>query len=111
MLSTGGPQIVLFLRPQGTVLLRKPYYLGTDLVLKSQFMTFRFSKSPFFAHFQAILIFETKKVIIWFNLKCLLSYLSQSLTSLQYFRQFLTYKSIYCIIFGDTFSDFCDNHQ
>ena len=29
---TGGPQIVL--RPQGTVLLRKPYYSGTDLVLK-----------------------------------------------------------------------------
>ena len=65
--STGGPQIVLFLRPQGTVLLRKPYYSGTDLVLKSRFMTFGFSKSPFFAHFQAILIFETKKVIIWFH--------------------------------------------
>ena len=32
---TGGPQIVLFLRPQGTVLLRKPYYSETDLVLKS----------------------------------------------------------------------------
>ena len=48
---TGGPQIVLFLCPQGTVLLRKPYYLGTDLVLKSIFMTFGFSNSPFFAHF------------------------------------------------------------
>ena len=59
--------IVLFLRSQGTVLLRKPYYLGTDLLLKSRFMTFGFSKSPFFAHFQAILIFETKKVIIWFH--------------------------------------------
>ena len=62
---TGGPQIVL--HPKGTVLLRKPYYSGTDLVLKSRFMTFGFSKSPFFAHFQAILIFETKKVIIWFH--------------------------------------------
>ena len=29
-----GPQIVLFLRLQGTELLRKLYYLGTDLVLK-----------------------------------------------------------------------------
>ena len=64
---TGGPQIVLFLRPQVTVLLRKPYYSGTDLVLKFQFMTFGFAKSPFFAHFEAILIFETKKVIIGFH--------------------------------------------
>ena len=31
--DTGGPRIVLFLRPQGTVLLRNPYYSGTDLVL------------------------------------------------------------------------------
>ena len=31
---TGGPRIVLFLRTQGTVLLTKPYYSGTDLVLK-----------------------------------------------------------------------------
>ena len=67
LLNTGGPQILLFLRPQGTVLLRKSYYSGTDLVLKSWFMTFRFSKSPFFAHFQAILIFETKKMIIWLH--------------------------------------------
>ena len=37
-------------------------------------------KVPFFARFQAILIFETKKVIIWFHLKQLLSYLSQILT-------------------------------
>ena len=61
--DTGGPQIVLFLRPQGTVLLRKPYYLGTDLVLKLRFMTFGLSKFLFLASFQAILIFETKKVI------------------------------------------------
>ena len=47
--------------PQGTVLLRKPYYQGTDLVLKLQYMTFEFSKSPFSARCQAILIFETKK--------------------------------------------------
>ena len=33
-LNTGGPRIVLFLRTQGTVLLTKPYYSGTDLVLK-----------------------------------------------------------------------------
>ena len=39
--------------PQGTVLLRKQYYSGTDLVLNLRFMT--------------ILIFETKKVIIWFH--------------------------------------------
>ena len=32
--GTGGPRIVLFLRTQGTVLLTKPYYSGTDLVLK-----------------------------------------------------------------------------
>ena len=30
-------------------------------------MTFGFSKSPFFAHFQAILIFEIKKVNFWFH--------------------------------------------
>ena len=65
--TIGGVQIVLFLRPKGTVLLRKPYYFGTDLVLKSWFMTFGFSKSPFFAQFQATSIFETKKVIIWFH--------------------------------------------
>ena len=65
--NTGGPQIVLFLRSQGTVLLKKPYYSGTYLVLKPQFMTFGFSKSPFLAHFQITLIFETKKVIIWFH--------------------------------------------
>ena len=33
-LGTGGPRIVLFLSTQGTVLLTKPYYSGTDLVLK-----------------------------------------------------------------------------
>ena len=56
-------------------------------------MTFGFSKSSFFAHFQAILIFETKKVIIRVILKHLLSYLSQILTSLQDFRQLLTYQN------------------
>ena len=101
--STGSPQIVLFLRPQGSVLLRKLYYSGTDLVLKSWFMTFGFSKSPFLLIFKAILIFESKKVIIRFILKHLLSYLSQILTSLQDFRQFLVYKSIYCVIYGNTF--------
>jgi hypothetical protein len=60
-------------------------------------MTFGFSKYPFSAHFQAILIFDTKKVIIWFHFECLLSYLSQILTSLQDFTQFLTYKSIYVL--------------
>ena len=65
--GTGGPRIVLFLRSQGTILLLKPYYSGTDLVLKLQFMTFGFPKFPFFAHFPAILIFETKKMIIGFH--------------------------------------------
>ena len=61
MLSgTRGPWIVLFFCTQGTVLLTKPYYSGTDLVLKVRFMNF-------LASFQAILIFETKKVIIWFH--------------------------------------------
>ena len=76
------------------ITLRKPYYLGTDLVLKLQFMTFGLLKSPFLASFQAILILETKKVIIWFHFEWLLSYLSKILTSLQDFRQFLTCKSI-----------------
>ena len=62
-----------------------------------------------FAHFEASLIFETKKVIIWFHFEML--FLSQILTSLQDYRQFLTYKGIYCVIFGSTFSDFCNNHQ
>ena len=66
-------------------------------------MTFVFSKSPFFARFQAILIFESKKVTIMFILKHLWSYLSQILTFLQDFRPFLVYESIYCIIHGHTF--------
>ena len=104
--DTGGPQIVCFCAP------REPYYLGTDLVLKLWFMTFGFSKSPFLASFQAILIFETKKVIIWFHFETLLNgYLSKILTSLQDFRQFSTYKSIHCIIFGYKYLDFCNNHQ
>ena len=60
---------------------------------RSQNSTVFVFKVPFFAHFQAILIFETKKVIISFILKHLLSYLSQILTSLQDFRQSLIYKS------------------
>ena len=59
-------------------------------------MTSGFSNSHLFSHLQAILIFETKKVII--------------LTYLQDFRQ-LKLKSIYCLIYGYTFSDFCNNHQ
>ena len=64
--TTGGPQIVRFLRPQGTVLLQKPYYSGTDLVLKLQFMTFGFSKSPFshdlsIAHKYILVLFLTMK--------------------------------------------------
>ena len=66
-------------------------------------MTFVFSKSPFFARFQAILIFESKKVTIMFILKHLCSYLSQILTFLQDFRPFLVYESIYCVIHGYTF--------
>ena len=50
-------------------------------------------------------------LLFGFILKRLLSYLSQILTSSQDFRQFLTYKSIFCIIFGYTFSDFWNNHQ
>ena len=49
---------------------KKWTFLNQDFtVLKLRFMTFGFSKSPFFTHFQAsILIFETKKVIIiWFH--------------------------------------------
>ena len=46
-ITTGGPQIVRILGPQGIVLLQKLYKVGTDLVLKLQFMTFGFSKSPF----------------------------------------------------------------
>ena len=67
--GTGGPQIVLFLRPQGTILLRKPYYSGTDLVLKITICDFWVFKVPFFAYFQAILICKTKKVIFWFHFK------------------------------------------
>ena len=84
---TGGPQIALFLRTQGTVLLRKPYYSGTDLVLKWPFMTFGFSKSPFFAHFQAILIFETKKVIIWFHFE---TFIELFITNSDIFTRFQT---------------------
>jgi hypothetical protein len=109
--GTGDPQMVLFLRPQGTVLLRKPYYLGTDLVLKSRYMTFGFSKYTFLLIFKLFWVLKPKKWLFGFILKCLLSYLTQILISLQDFRQFLTYKSIYCIIFGYTFLDFCDNHQ
>ena len=105
--DTGGPQIVLFLYHQGTVLLGKPYYSGTDLVLKSRFMTFGFSKLVF-KHFWYL---KVKNWSFGFILKCLLNYLSKILTSKQDFRQFFTYKSIYCIIFGYTYSDFCNNHQ
>ena len=108
---TGGSQIVLFLHPQGTVLLRKPYYLGTNLVLKSQFMTFGFSKSPFLLIFKLFWFLKLNKWLFGFILKHLLSYLSQILTSLQDLRQFLTHKCIHCLIFGYTFSDFCNNHQ
>ena len=45
--NTEGPQIVQILCPQGIVLLQKLQYSGTDLVLKLQFMTFGFPKSPF----------------------------------------------------------------
>ena len=55
--NTGGPQIVLFLRPQWTILLRKTYYSGTDLVLKLWFMSFAFQSPLFFAHFQSYLDF------------------------------------------------------
>ena len=95
----------------GTVLLRKPYYLGTDLVLKSWFMTFGFSKSPFVLIFKLFWFLNLKKWLSGFILKCWLSYLSQILTSILDFRQFLTFKSIYCIIFCYAFSDFCNNHQ
>ena len=47
-------------------------------------MTFGFSKSPFFAHFQAILIFETKKVIIWFHFET-------------FIELFITNFDIFCI--------------
>ena len=55
--------------------------MGTDLVLKSQFMTFGFSKSPFFAHFQAILIFETKKVIIGFHFEMFIELFIKNIVS------------------------------
>ena len=104
-------QIVLFLCPQGTVQLRKPYYSGIDLILKSRFMTFGFSKSPFLLIFKLFWFSKLEKLSFGFILRRLLSYLSLILTSSQDFRQFLTYKSIYCIIFGSIFSDFCNNHQ
>ena len=64
--------------------------MGTDLVLKSQIMTFVFSKSPLFAHFQAIFIFEAKKVIIWFHSETFVELFITNLTSLQDFGKFLT---------------------
>ena len=90
-----------------TVLFRS----GIDFVLNSQFMTFGFSKSPFLLIFKLFLYSKLEKLSFGFILRRLLSYLSLILTSSQDFRQFLTYKSIYCIIFGSTFSDFCNNHQ
>ena len=65
-------------------------------------MTFGFLKSPFFAHFQANLIFETIKVIIWFHFA---TFIELFLTYLQDFRQFLTHKCI------GTLRNFCRNHQ
>ena len=92
-------------------LILEPYYLGTDFVLKSWFMTFGFSKSPFVLIFKLFWFLNLKKWLSGFILKCWLSYLSQILTSILDFRQFLTFKSIYCIIFGYAFSDFCNNHE
>ena len=87
---TGSPQIVLFLRSRGTVLLRKPSYLWTDLVLKSQFMTFGFSKSLFLLIFKLFWALKLRKWFFGFILKHFLNYLSQILTNLQNFRQFST---------------------
>ena len=50
-------------------------------------MTFGFSKSPFFAHFQAILIFETKKVIIWFHFE---TFIELFITNSDIFTRFQT---------------------
>jgi len=54
-------------------------------------MTFGFTKSPFFAHFQTILIFETKKVIIWFHFETFELFITKSdiFTRFNHFRQFL----------------------
>ena len=56
--STGGPQIVRIMCPQGIVLLQKSYYSGTDLVLKLQFMIFGFPKSPF-SHISGLYLMKT----------------------------------------------------
>ena len=64
------------LRTQGIALLRKLHYMGTDLVLKSRFMTFRFPKSPFFDNFQEILNFFIEKFIN----RCILTYVSIELS-------------------------------
>ena len=64
-------------------------------------MTTGFSKSPLFAHLKAILIFETKKVIILYYFETFFE------ICITYFDLFTRFKNIY----GYTFSDFCNNHQ
>ena len=60
-------------------------------------MTFGFPKSPFFAHFKAILIFETKKVIIWFHFETFIELFITSF-DIYYHDKFAT------TVFVDTFS-------
>ena len=50
-------------------------------------MTFGFLKSPFFAHFQAIFIFETKKVIIWVHFE---TFIELFITNSDIFTRFQT---------------------
>ena len=95
---TGGSQIVLFLHPQGTVLLRKPYYLGTNLVLKSQSMTFGFSKSLFLLIFKLFWFLQLKKVIIWFHFE---TFIELFITNSDIFTRFQTISNSWTYTLGN----------
>ena len=75
--TTGGPRISWFLVPNGYHEMGGSWIPRTILSVKSQNGSKNFPKSPFFANFHEISIFESQHMIVRYIMTCLSCYLSQ----------------------------------
>ena len=82
----GSPVSTVFAHP-GNRTIDKTVLFGDWFSTKIAIYDFWIFKVPFFAHFQAILIFETKKVIIWFHFE---TFIELFITNSDIFTRFQT---------------------
>ena len=103
----GSPDITVF-APPGNRTIKKTILFGDWFSTKIAIYDFWILKSPFLLIFKLFWFLKLNKWLhIWFHFE---TFIELFITNSDIFTRSQTI-SIHCLIFGYTFSDFCNNHQ